>query len=305
MICYSRSSRRQSRSVRRPQNARESVPGLRALLERLPPSTTPKLLIFVSEGLVTGQRKSQLAWLAARAAEAHVTLYALHLMPPNTTPHEEGPPTTYMADRALLEEGLALMAGVTRGDVFRVMANSDFAFRVFLELSGYYLLRFEPEVVDRNGRPHEIKVDCSPAGCHRSIAPPVHHRPDVLKSGAINITALLRDPLPSSDIPIKVTTYSFRETHSDRIRLLIAAEVDRAPTTAGDLSLGYVLVDFDRRLAASQLDEELQADCAAWRSLSALFQHGGHRTRPLHAEAGGRGRRRAGAAPSSASCAPN
>ena len=185
------------------------------------------------------------------------------------------------------------MTGVTRGDVFRVVSNSDFAFqRLSLELSGYYLLSFEPEVGERNGRPHDIQVNVRRKGVTVRSRRQFTIGPTVVKTVASDITALLRDPLPVSEIPIKVTTYSFRETHSDRIRLLIAAEIDQAPTTAGDLSLGYVLVDFDRRLAASQLDDEAAADCAACRSLSALFQHGSHRTRPLHAEAGGRGRGR-------------
>ena len=37
--------------------------------------------------------------------------------------------------------------------MFRVIANPDFAFaRVASELSGYYLLGFEPEAGDRDGR---------------------------------------------------------------------------------------------------------------------------------------------------------
>ena len=76
------------------------------------------------------------------------------------TPRGDGRPSTYADDRALLEEGLYLMTGVTRGDVFRVVSNSDFAFqRLSLELSGYYLLSFEPEVGERNGRPHDIQVN--------------------------------------------------------------------------------------------------------------------------------------------------
>jgi hypothetical protein len=139
------------------------------------------------------------------------------------------------------------------------VSNSGFGFqRLSLELSGYYLLSFEPEVGERNGRPHDIQVTVRRKGVTVRSRRQFTIGPTVVKSVASNITAVLRDSLPISEIPIKVTTYSFRETLSDRIRLLIAAEVDRAPTTAGDLSVGYVLVDFDRRLAASQLDEKLR-----------------------------------------------
>ena len=41
----------------------------------------------------------------------------------------------------------------------RSIGNADNAFaRLALELSGYYLLGFEPESVDRDGKPHRIKV---------------------------------------------------------------------------------------------------------------------------------------------------
>ena len=57
-------------------------------------------------------------------------------------------------DRVIQEEGLQQLAQATRGDVFRIISNSDFAFqRLALELSGYYLLGFEPSPGDRNGRP--------------------------------------------------------------------------------------------------------------------------------------------------------
>ena len=259
VICYSQvKSEAEQIAVDARQKARDSIAGLRALLERLPPSSTPKILVFVSEGLVTVNETSQLAWLEAKAAESHVTLYALHLQASEYDAARRRPAETYAADRALLEEGLYLMTGVTRGDVFRVVSNSDFAFqRLSLELSGYYLLSFEPEVGERNGRPHDIQVNVRRKGVTVRSRRQFTIGPTVVKTVAGDITALLREPLPVSEIPIKVTTYSFRETHSDRIRLLIAAEIEQAPTTAGDLSLGYVLVDFDRRLAASQLDTKL------------------------------------------------
>ena len=79
----------------------------------------------------------------------------------------------------------------------------------------------------------------------------------MVKTVASDITSLLRDPLPNAEIPIKVTTYTFREAHTDKIRLLIAADIDRPVNTAGDVSVGYVLVDFDHKLAASQLDTKM------------------------------------------------
>ena len=75
------------------------------------------------------------------------------------TPPGPGPRRGRRADRVLQEDGLQKLAQATRGDVFRIMSNSDFAFqRLANELSGYYLLGFEPDAGDRNGRPHDITV---------------------------------------------------------------------------------------------------------------------------------------------------
>jgi VWFA-related protein len=250
VVCYSQvKSEAEQIAAEVRQRARESINGLRALLERLPPSSTPKILVYISEGLVTANEASQ-----------HVTLYALHLQVSEYDAARRRPAVTYSDDRVALEEGLYLMTGVTRGDVFRVVSNSDFAFqRLSLELSGYYLLSFEPEVGERNGRPHDIQVSVDRKGATVRSRRQFTIAPTVVKTAAGDITALLRDPLPASEIPIKVTTYSFREAHTDRIRLLIAAEFGQASERPGDLSLGYVLVDFDRQLAASQLDAKLPA----------------------------------------------
>ena len=59
--------------------ARQSIRGLQRLLEGFPPSQTPKILAYISEGLVTQGEPSQLPWLDDKAAAAHVTIYPLHL----------------------------------------------------------------------------------------------------------------------------------------------------------------------------------------------------------------------------------
>jgi VWFA-related protein len=261
VVCYSQvKSEAEQIAVDARQKARESIAGLRALLERIPPSSTPKMLVYISEGLVTRNESSQLSWLEAKAAASHITLYALHLQASEYDAARRRPPLTYADDRAALEEGLYLMTQVTRGDVFRVLSNSDFAFqRLSLELSGYYLLSFEPEAGERNGRPHEIQVGISRKGVTVRSRRQFTIGPTVVTTVATDITSLLRDPLPASEIPIKVTTYSFRDGHSDKIRLLVAADIERPGSAASELSVGYVVVNFDRQLAASQLDTKLPA----------------------------------------------
>ena len=241
------------------ERARNSIRGLKALLDSLPPSQTPKMLVLISEGLVVDREIAELAWLDAKAAAAHVTIYSLLLEASQTDASRRQPEAQASANRAFREQGLDRIAEATRGDVFRVVSNSDFAFeRLARELSGYYLLGFEPEERDRGGRPHTINVTVKRRGVTvRS------RRQFSIDAAPVNtlenrIVAVLRDPLPASEIPIKLSTYSFRDPHHDKLRLLIAAEIDRATNPDGQLSAGYVVVDFDGKLVASQMDKILR-----------------------------------------------
>ena len=237
------------------ERARNSIRGLRTLIDSLPPSQTPKMLVLISEGLLIDREVAQLSWLDARAAAAHVTIYALHLESSYFDASRTRPAARPGADRTLQEEGLHRLAQATRGDVFRIVSNSEFAFqRLALELSGYYLLGFEPDHADRNGRPHDISV-----GVRRARVTVRSRRQFSIEARAATtaeaeIVRTLRDPLPAAEIPIKLATYTFRDPVHDKLRLLIAAEIDRSINPAGRISAGFVVVDFDGRHVASQMD---------------------------------------------------
>lgn len=242
------------------QRAQTSIRALQALIAGLPPSQTPKLLVLISEGLVVDREVGQLSWLDARAAAAHVTIYALHLESSQFDASQRRPPARPSSDRALQEQGLQRLAQATRGDVFRIMSNSDFAFqRLAHELSGYYLVGFEPDPRDRNGRPHDISVSVKRSGVTIRSRRQFTIEAGPVRTTETEIVATLRDPLPASEIPIKIAAYSFRDPNHDKIRLLIAADIDRSINPDGQMSAGYVVVDFDGKHVASQMDTPLPA----------------------------------------------
>jgi VWFA-related protein len=240
--------------------ARTAIRGLEALIDSLPPTPTPKILVFISEGLVVERESAQLSWLDAKAAAKHVTVYPLHLESSGLDASQRRPPARQAADRAVQEQGLSVVAQATRGDVFRILSNSDFAFqRLSSELSGYYLLGFEADAGDRNGRPHAIGVGVRRRGVTVRSRRQFAIGPATVKTAESEIVTTLRDPLPATEVPIKVTTYTFRHPHHDKMRLLVAAEVDRSINPEGQMSVGYVLVDFDGQLTASQMNTALPA----------------------------------------------
>jgi VWFA-related protein len=240
------------------ERTRRSVTGLQALLDGFPPSQTPKMLVYISEGLVTQGQPTPLSWLDAQAAAAHVTIYPLHLQASELDASERRPPANATADRSIREHGLAMLAESTGGELFRIVANSDFPFqRLSAELSGYYLLGFEPDAGDRNGRPHDIGVRV----LRRGVTVRSRRQFTISATAATTtddeIVATLRDPLPAAEIPLKLTTYAFRDPRDAKLRLFLAAEIDRAINPEGDFSVAYIVVDFDGKLIASQKDAAL------------------------------------------------
>ena len=242
------------------ERARQSIHGLRTLVDSMPPSQTPKMMVLISEGLMVDREAAQLRWLDARAAATHVTIYSLMLESSHTDASRARPAARPSADRVLQEDGLQHLARATRGDVFRVMSNSDFAFqRLASELSGYYLLGFEPDAGDRNGRPHDIAVVVRRDGVTVRSRRQFTIDAAVARTAESEIVAALRDPLPAAELPIKLAAYSFRDPNHEKLRLLIAAEIDRSVNPDSQLSAGYVVVDFDGKHVASQMDTPVPA----------------------------------------------
>ena len=77
-----------------------------------------------------------------------------------------------------MSEGLDQVAGQTRGSMSVVNGDGKIAFdRLGRELSGYYLLGFEPTEADRTGRERRIKVSVKTRGLT------VRARPTFVRAG--------------------------------------------------------------------------------------------------------------------------
>jgi VWFA-related protein len=213
------------------QRTNNAMISLRHLFERMAASDTPKTLVLITEGLMLDREYSDVAWIAPRAAAAHITLFALQLDAPDmeAAAHRSSP--SRGADRELLREGLDRLVGMANGDVFRVTGNADFAFqRLSRELSGYYLLSFEPLPGDRDGKPHKIAIDLRRKGLTlRSRREFSVGAPGSRPAEAI-VVDTLRAPLLATDIPVKLTTYTFQDPDSSKLKIILAADIDRSAT---------------------------------------------------------------------------
>ena len=227
------------------QRARSSLMALKHLLERLALTPSQKTIIYISEALVVDRELSDISWISEAAAQAQAVVYVLQLDTPMFDAEVARPSPTMTEDRVMGEEGLGVLAGFTRGALMRVVGNGDSAFaRLSLELSGYYLLSFEPEPGDRDGRAHKIAVSV-PGRRNTSVrartefvvgAPRVRSAEEIL-------TETMRAPLLSSEIPLKLSTYTLRDPDEDRLMVLFATEIDRSMNAGEKISLAYVLID--------------------------------------------------------------
>ncbi len=244
-------------------NARSQTAGsllsLRGIVQRLTGSTAPKTIVLITEGLVIERNVTDISWVSDLTSEAHVSMYSIQIDGSFVDASQRSVTATHYDDHDLYVEGLDRLTGEARGTVLPVAVNANAAFsRLDLELSGYYLLSFEPDLVDRDGRPHNISVQVSRQGTHvRSrqqfkVAP----APSTRSADELLVDAL-KNPLPVSDVGVKLTTFTFRDDTSNKLKVLITSELDRAFNPAGAFSLGYIVTDTRGKLVGSQFDKNL------------------------------------------------
>ena len=229
-------------------------------MDRLARTSTPKTVVLLSEGMMIDARDlGEISWLAPQAARGQVTLYVLQLEPPVFEASNSRSSPSRSADIQFAHDGLGLLAGAARGSVFNVISSADSAFnRLTVELSGYYLLSFEPESGDRDTKSHKIKIEVpgrknATVRARNEFSVDAPHTLTTEQQLADAIAA----PLLASDIGLKLTTFSFTENEGNRVRVVIAAEIDRSQNAGRKLSLAYTVVDSRDQIVSSQLEPEV------------------------------------------------
>jgi VWFA-related protein len=230
-----------------------SLTSLEATVAELVPVAGPKTIVLLSEGLVADRGFQDLSTLGELMARAHASLYVLRLSGGSSGAASSRAGASTL-DLRLQTEGLETLAGLARGTVFNVTGSgSNIYERVAREISGYYLLTFEPTESDRDGKPHRIRVDVDrPDVSVRArrefmVRPPQTERQ---ADGEI-LGGALGSPLVMSEVPINVSTYNFSDATSSKIRLVIAAEIGREHAVAEEEGLAFALFDAQGRVVDS------------------------------------------------------
>jgi VWFA-related protein len=226
----------------------ESVSALGALLKNLREVEGSKSLVLLSQGLMLEGSHSEAGALAQLAAEARVSVNVLLFDWNPNGASERMVSATQPQDRDLREAGLNTLASRSRGALFRVATNPDYSFeRITAELAGHYMLGVEPSTSDRDGKQHDIKVQVRRKGTevrarqqfqYVTRAPNTWSRDDLMGR-------VLRSPSSATQIPMRVTTYTYRDNapQSQKIKLVVAAELEPATTGPVDVAIGHAVYD--------------------------------------------------------------
>ncbi|MEZ5285617.1 MAG: VWA domain-containing protein [Vicinamibacterales bacterium] len=249
--------------------AAQTVRYLDVLFERLARLNTPVHVVMISEGLFVGRAPTSLLDLSRRAAEARVTL---HIVRPARSLMADAsravaPGQSFSMDDYLLRDGLEQLAGQTRGRLIEISAgNGSGAFqRLTRELSGYYLIGFEPTDADRTGRQRRIKLQVRRRGLTVRARPTFALARDVTPPSAAAATTdsnrtaedvvrdLLSSPLPDRGIPIQVATFNTTDPGDPRVRVIISAAIGAPATEPAEWPLGVLVLDSHDKAAAGHV----------------------------------------------------
>lgn len=226
--------------------ADHSIAGLVNLLTKLRDIDEPKSVVLISEGFVVDDSEVFAQQLERMASAARASLYVLHLNETSFDSNRGRRPTLAIEDRRIGVVGLEALSKIARGTMFTVNGAGTGAFdRMQQEMSGYYLIGVKPDVRDRDGKPHPIKIEVPWNGAVvRSRRSMVYAaRPVDRQTPQERVAAGLGSPLPMTMLPVRVGTYALQGAEPGKVQLLIHADIGRDFSAPRRLSLGYSIID--------------------------------------------------------------
>jgi VWFA-related protein len=245
-------------AVEHRQRAVHSVQTLRSLLNGLSRIDAPKTLVWISEGLTIEENRVEFGGMAALAATARTTIYSLHLdqsVIADASRSTLSP--TVVEDRQLAVDGLATIAGITRGAMFTSIGTGSNVFeRIAKEMTAYYLLSAEAEPGDRDGKSHRIRVNVARRNVNvrarREFT--MKKEPAVPPSPEQRLVGILQQPLLATELPVKVATYNLRKPGSQTVKVVVTTEFGRNAVAGEEASIGYVVADDKGKVVASAIN---------------------------------------------------
>ncbi len=251
--------------VREEQQAtRAALDALSGFADALRPIDGPKTVILLTEGLVrTRETRTYFRQFAEAAAAASLNVYVVSLdtlVRPVIDASSNRTASAGSRDMDLKLESLNELVGMARGALFRMSGAGDTLFdRIATELSGYYLLGFEAQASDRDGKSHQIRVTSTRGADLRARAEFVVPLPEAPGAEPLDararLTRLLRLPGVVADLPLRLAAYTVRDADPLNVKVLVAAEIGGAAIAGPlDVDVGFEIATADGQIVADSLD---------------------------------------------------
>jgi VWFA-related protein len=212
----------------------------------------PKTLVLVSSRVPAGIELDDYHNFAREAAEARLTIYILkpHAFVASATGNQSqiGEPLAGI-------EGLDVLAGMTGGVVLNAVARATGVIeRIGRETSGNYVLGVEPPAGAPRNKPLDVTVRVRRPGLtvrspRQVVAPAPGARKKKAEDSKTLVGSLLRQPRVATEVPLRVTAYGALGADSAKVKTVIVAELDEAPSDAGKVAWGFEVHDGDRIVA--------------------------------------------------------
>lgn len=241
--------------------ARATLQALEGLLRNMVQLKMPVNIVLMSEGMFVARDRVSMTQLGRLAAEARATIHVIRPSQQFFDVEDRMPVSgsTRFFDDGLMSEGLEQVAGQTRGSMSTVTGDGKIAFdRLGRELSGYYLLGFEPVEADRTGRERRIKVSVKPRGLTVRARPTFVMPTEDAVAAKTELTPMqqlgevLKSPLPTRGLSLRVATYSAPEAGSSKVRVIVTAEIGEPATAPADWPIGVLVLDKNDKIVVNR-----------------------------------------------------
>ena len=239
----------------------ESTSAFAALLKNLRDVEGAKSLVILSQGLMLEGAHGEATALALLAAESRVDVNVLLYDVPVGSAAQSRMSETSSEDRELRQAGLETFASRSRGSLFRVAANPQYVFdRLRSEISTHYMLAVEPLEKDRDGKPHQIRVEVGRSGVQVRGRRQVQYtvRAPNTWSRDVLMGRVLRSPASNVELPMRLSSYVYRDTAPGSVKLVLAAEIDPEKMDKElDLAMGFAVFDKVGSVVASGQERKI------------------------------------------------
>jgi VWFA-related protein len=234
--------------------------GLEQLLEQLAKVEGPKLMVLLSEGFLSDELEMRRIVAMAGEARTSINVMAVDLRQSDVTNRNRRPNES--ADRRLNTQTLEGVASMSRGSLFRIAGNGEPVFeRLASEISAYYILGVEQRPNDSVGDRHRIDVEVRRRNVtirsrQAFVLSPARLADRARKAPEAALRETLASPFAVQGLPVRATTFAHLDPDSDKVQLVVAAQVGEVGAQPGTYTVGFIVVD-DRtnQVAASFLDK--------------------------------------------------